>query len=79
MQALVEITKYPLSKDYDKPILDFLHRMEQHNGLDLTVGETSTIMRGDYNVLMGALVKEMEVSFNSENRTVFVLKILNFK
>lgn len=79
MQALVEITKYPFSRDYDKPILDFLHRMEQYEGLYMTVGETSTVIRGDYDELMEALVKEMKSSFEGEYRTAFVLKILNFE
>ena len=77
MYAIVEITKYPLTEDYEPPILDFIHRLNRHDGLDITTGETSTVVRGDYDHLFGILKDEMRTSLASGIRTSFVLKVLN--
>ena len=77
MYTIVEITKYPLTPDYERPILDFIGRLKHHDGLDITVGETSTVVRGDYDHVMSVLTGEMRSSLESGIRTSFVLKVLN--
>ena len=77
MYCIVEITKYPLSPDYEAHIKDFILRLQMHDGLDITTGETSTVVRGDYDLVMSIVKNEMKVSFDSGIRAAFVLKILN--
>lgn len=77
MQAIAEITKYPLDQNYDGPILDFIRRLRMHDNLDITVGDTSTVVRGEFDELINAIKVEMKESFKSPGRCAFVLKILN--
>ena len=77
MYTIVEITKYPLTPDYETPILDFISRLNRHEGLDITTGETSTVVRGDFDNVMRVLTEEMRQSLDSTIRTSFVLKVLN--
>jgi len=77
MYCIVEITKYPLTQDYEEPIKDFIHRLQAHEGLDISTGDTSTVVRGDYDFLMPVLKDEMKISFDSGMRTAFVLKVLS--
>lgn len=77
MYTIVEITKYPLTPDYEDPILEFIGRIKQYDDLDITVGETSTVVRGDYETVMEVLTNEMRTSLDGKVRTSFVLKVLN--
>ncbi len=77
MYCIVEITKYPLTPDYEAPIIDFIRRLKAHEGLDITTGETSTVVRGDYDLVMSVVQDEMKLSLASGVRTAFVLKVLN--
>lgn len=77
MYTIVEITKYPLTPDYERPILDFIKRLKHHEDLDITVGETSTVVRGEYDRVMAVLTNEMSNSLGNGVRTSFVLKVLN--
>ena len=77
MYCLTEITLYPLDKDYETPILDFISRLNAHPGLEISTGETSTVMRGDYDLVMKTLAHEMKVSLEGTTRMSFVLKVLN--
>lgn len=77
MYCIVEITKYPLTAEYEAPILDFITRLKSHEGLDISIGETSTVVRGDYDRVMSVLQDEMRDSLNSKARTAFILKVLN--
>ncbi len=77
MNCIVEITKYPLTPEYETPILDFIHRIKAYDGLEITTGETSTVIRGDYDHVMNILTKEMKTSLDGAVRTSFVVKVLN--
>lgn len=77
MYCIVEITKYPLTPDYEAPIKDFIRRLKLHDRLDITTGETSTVVRGDYDLVMSVLQDEIRVSLDCGVRTSFVMKVLN--
>jgi len=77
MYCIIEITKYPLNQDYEVPIKDFITRLIAHDSVDITTGETSTVVRGDYDRVMSVIQDEMKVSFSTGIRTAFVLKVLN--
>ena len=79
MQALVDISMYPLDKEYETPILDFIQRIRGRETLEVNVGDTSTTIRGEYTEIMQAITVEMEASFLQPGRAVFVLKVLNFE
>ncbi len=77
MQISVEISLYPFNKDYEPPILDFIHRLNQHPDLTIRTNAMSTQIEGDYDRVMDVLKKELRESFDRHGVTISVLKILN--
>lgn len=77
MQCIIEITLYPLTRDYTASILEFIERLKKHEAIEVDVGTTSTLLRGDYDTLMGLLTREIRVSLNGSTRMAFVIKVLN--
>lgn len=78
MKASLEISMYPLSRqNYDQPIEDFIHRMQQYKNLEVRVNMMSTQIFGEYEELMSALTQEMKTSFEREPAAIMVMKLLN--
>lgn len=77
MQAIAEISLYPLSMDYDNPILDFIRRLRAYPGIHVQPGETSTVVRGTYEQVFGILERECRVTLEGDTRAAFVIKLLN--
>lgn len=77
MQVIAEISLYPLNRDYDAPILEFIDRLKEHSVLEISTGETSTLVRGPYDVVWKALGDECQKTLEGEDRAVFVMKLLN--
>ena len=77
MKASVEISMYPLGREFVPDIKDFIERMKKHHGIICEVNGMSTQMFGDYREIMNALTEEMEYSFAKHGKSVFVMKIIN--
>ena len=77
MKASVEISMYPLDQDYERPILDFIARLRQYDGITVNTNTMSTQLFGDYDLLFSALTKEMKESFRKEPAVVMVMKVIN--
>ncbi len=78
MQASVEISVYPLRRDYGTPILKFIDRLKKYPHVEVHVNSMSTHLFGPYDELMAALTKEMKATFQEDDcETVMVLKVLN--
>ncbi len=77
MQASVEISMYPLDREFGTPILQFIERLKRHPALEVHTNPMSTQVFGPYDELMQALNREMKESFQQGLPTVFVLKVFN--
>ena len=77
MQASAEISLYALTADYETVVLDFIHRLKNHEGLQIQTNELSTQVTGDYDELMHALHEEIKETFHRGRISAFSLKILN--
>lgn len=77
MECSVEISMYPLNKDYKPPIISFIQNLRKHPFIKVETNGISTQVFGDYSRLMKAINYEMENSFLSEEKVVFNLKIIN--
>ncbi len=77
MQASVEISMYPLGREYVHDIRDFIERIKKRDGVDAVVNGMSTQLFGELGVLMQALADEMAYSFETHGKAVFVLKVIN--
>lgn len=75
MKVTLEISNYPLDKDYEPIILDFIDRFK-NGGYNVKVNATSTHVTGDYDGVMSLLTQEVKTSFEKFGKMIFVVKIL---
>ena len=76
MKTSVEISYYPLEKDYIPPIKNFISRLNTHKELIVKTNNMSTQVFGDYFEVMKALTIEIYKACELP-ASVFVLKIIN--
>ncbi len=76
MRISVDISLYPLKKDYATPILDFIAKLEAHPDLIVRRNSLSTQIFGDYHTVMACLDQEMEAVFSALPESVFVIKLV---
>jgi len=77
MECSVEISMYPLNKNYKPSIISFIKNLRKHPFIKVETNGISTQVFGDYSRLMKAINYEIENSFLSEEKVVFNLKIIN--
>jgi uncharacterized protein YqgV (UPF0045/DUF77 family) len=75
MIVSVEISYYPLIEDYNKPIDNFIRKID-NPGITLNTGTMSTVVTGDYVEVMQLLTQAMGDLMN-DYPSVFNLKISN--
>jgi len=76
MRIAVDISLYPLDKDYIPPIQDFIDRLNRHEGLQVVTNAMSTQVAGEHERVFAALEAETRTSFATGGRAVFVMKVL---
>ena len=77
MECSVEISMYPLNKDYKPSIISFIKNIRKHPFIKLETNGISTQVFGYSSRLMKAINYEIGNSFLSEEKVVFNLKIIN--
>ena len=68
---------YPLHEDYKTTILAFIKQLNQYPDLYVSTTQTSTVICGEYDQVMGIMQKEMKQAFGQVDQAVFVCKFLN--
>jgi len=77
MQVAVDISLYPLDENFIPPIKDIIDRLSQHEGVAVERNRMSTQIRGDFDVVMPVLTREIRTTFDNVPKAVFAIKILN--
>ena len=77
MQIAVDISLYPLDKDYIPPIKDVIERLHAYEGIESWTNAMSTQLVGEYDVVMDALKAEIGTTFEALPKAVFAIRILN--
>jgi uncharacterized protein YqgV (UPF0045/DUF77 family) len=76
MEISVDISMYPLQREFEAPILAFIAMLEKENNVDVVRNELSTQVHGDYKTIMALLEKEMFSVFTEIPDSIFVLKFV---
>ncbi len=76
MIVAVEISLYPLSDDFERPVDIFLALLAENKQVKIEPGKMSSVLTGELSEIMAALSYAMEQVFQ-ENPAVFNLKISN--
>ncbi len=77
MKISVEISMYPLDREYGTSIIKFIRRLKAYESLEVISNTISSQIFGSYDQVMEALAKEMKTTFEEDKTIVSVLKILN--
>ena len=77
MKIAVDISLYPLDKDFIPPIKNFIHRLNNYNSIEVITNNMSTQIIGEYEVIMSILNNEIRDTFEELPKAIFALKILN--
>ena len=76
MEIGVEISLYPLHQQYIPPIQDFIDRLNADPRLRVVTNSMSTQVFGNYDAIMQTLVRELRVTFEANDKAIFVMKVL---
>ena len=77
MKVAVDISLYPLDADFIPPIKDVIERLNGYPELQVVTNPMSTQIRGEYDDVMAALVREIGTTFEQLPKAVFAIRILN--
>ena len=77
MKIAVDISLYPLDKDFIPPIKDVIDRLNTHENLEVWTNAMSTQVVGEFDEVMDALKQEIGTTFESIPKGVFVIKMFN--
>ncbi len=75
MTVSIDISMYPLHKDFEIPIKNFIKKLRS-SGFTTIENPLSTQVYGNYNDVMDWLKENIEEAFLNENNCVFNLKII---
>ena len=76
MEISVDISMYPLQREFEAPILAFIAQLEKEDTVEVVRNELSTQIHGDYKTIMALLEKEMFSVFTEIPDSIFVLKFV---
>ena len=74
MIATIEISMYSLSDGYEQKVIDFILRIKKNKNIRVEVGGLSTMLYGEFNLLMDTVKNEMKNDFEN-GKAVFLMKI----
>ena len=77
MRVAIDISLYPLDREFIPPISDVIERLNRHDNLEVWTNAMSTQVVGEFEEVWDALGKEIGTTFGDIPKGVFVMKILN--
>jgi uncharacterized protein YqgV (UPF0045/DUF77 family) len=76
MKTSIEISYYPLNKEYRAPIKSFIAALQESKKINVKANSMSTQVFGEYDDVMAAVTKCIKNAFELPE-SIFVLKIIN--
>ncbi|SER23148.1 YkoF family thiamine/hydroxymethylpyrimidine-binding protein [Neolewinella agarilytica] len=77
MKTSAELSLYPLTKDYEEPIIAFIKLLQEQPDIKVATNGLSTQLTGEYDAVMKALTLAMKPSMAESTTCSFVIKLLN--
>ena len=76
MRVSIEVSLYPLNEEYIPVIIDFIHRVQTYEEIQVERSTTCTLLIGEFEQLMKILTAELRHSWEQHGRAVLVAKFL---
>ncbi len=77
MSITVEISLYPLHKDFGNDILNFIKHLNTYDNLDIRTNNISTQITGSFDDVMQAVTASLKETMATASDMISVLKIYN--
>ena len=77
MNIAVDISLYPLDNNFIAHIKDFIKRLQENESIEVVTNPMSTQVRGEYEIVMRIIQKEIKKTFLESSKAVFAIKVLN--
>ncbi len=77
MQVSIEISLYPMDRNYSPIIREFIDRIMGYKGIKIKVQPMSTLIIGEYDLCMSAMSKEIKTSLSLNQTLAVMIKIIN--
>ncbi|MFZ1676433.1 MAG: hypothetical protein WBP41_06410 [Saprospiraceae bacterium] len=74
MTSTIEISLYPLHKEYPSSVISFLQKLKSNPDFEIQSNGMSTIIIGDYERMWTELGHLMTIQLSAED-SIFVLKV----
>jgi uncharacterized protein YqgV (UPF0045/DUF77 family) len=76
MEIGVEISLYPLDRNFIPPIQAFIDRVNASGRFKVVTNSMSTQIFGNHDEVFAMLTREMRTTFETAGKAVFVMKVL---
>ena len=76
MKISVDISMYPLKREFVKPIAAFIEALAKERTVNIVRTELSTQIYGEYDTVMNLLNREIKAVFEKIPQSVFVIKLV---
>lgn len=76
MKITLDISMYPLQKDYEDQILEFISKLEGNTDFSLRINALSTQIQGDQQPVMDAVNNAIAEVYEKGIRATFIMKVL---
>lgn len=77
MKVSIELSMYPLGREYVPEIKAFISRLKKDDQVECQSNGMSTQIFGEYRYVMQLLTDEMASVFADDEKCVFVMKVVN--
>jgi len=77
MVITVDISMYPLDRQYGTHIIRFIHELRACAGIEVVTNQMSTQLSGEFEAVMAALRASMRGVMEADRQVVFVAKYVN--
>lgn len=77
MQISLDISLYPMHKEYITPILQFIKALNTYEGFSIATNPLSTQLHGDFNKIWSALAIELPKCFGTDYTNIVVIKLVS--
>jgi uncharacterized protein YqgV (UPF0045/DUF77 family) len=74
VKVTVDVSLYPLQEEFVPVIIDFIHRVERREGIEIERNNLSTQLFGEYERVMAVLAEELRHSWETHGKAVLVAK-----
>jgi hypothetical protein len=76
MEIGIEMSLYPLNADFIPPIQGFIDRLNAGARFKVVTNSMSTQVFGEFDEVFAVLVPQLKKTFETNDKAVFVMKVL---